>query len=59
MSTTESALTAHLGMPRGHPGDAFILGIAEELRHHHGIGHVTLQVERDGAACPLAPEHVV
>ena len=59
MSTTETALTAHLVMPAGHPGDNFILGIADELRHHHGIGHVTLQVELDGAACPLAPAHVV
>jgi cobalt-zinc-cadmium efflux system protein len=59
MSTTETALTAHLVMPAGHPGDAFILGVAEELRHHHGIGHVTLQIEQDGTACPLAPEQVV
>ena len=59
LSTTETALTAHLVMPAGHPGDAFILGLAEELRRDHGIGHVTLQVERDGKACPLAPEHVV
>jgi cobalt-zinc-cadmium efflux system protein len=59
LSTTETALTAHLVMPAGHPGDAFILGLAEELRRGHGIGHVTLQVERDGKACPLAPEHVV
>ena len=59
MSTTETALTAHLVMPGGHPGDTFILGVADELRHHHGIGHVTLQVEIDGRACPLAPAHVV
>jgi cobalt-zinc-cadmium efflux system protein len=59
LSTTETALTAHLVMPAGHPGDPFILGLAEELRRDHGIGHVTLQVERDGKACPLAPEHVV
>jgi cobalt-zinc-cadmium efflux system protein len=60
MSTTEVALTAHLVMPGGHPGDAFLLGLAHELRHRHGIGHVTLQVETDAsAACPLAPEHVL
>jgi cobalt-zinc-cadmium efflux system protein len=59
MSTTETALTAHLVMPAGHPGDAFVLGVAEELREHHGIGHVTLQIERDGTLCPLAPEHIV
>jgi cobalt-zinc-cadmium efflux system protein len=59
MSTTETALTAHLVTPAGHPGDSFTLGIAEELRHHYGIGHATLQVEMDAKACPLAPEHVV
>jgi len=59
MSTTEIALTAHLVMPDGHPGDAFTLGLADELRTHHGIDHATIQVERDGAACPLAPERVV
>ena len=31
MSTTETALTAHLVMPGGHPGDAFLREIAEEL----------------------------
>jgi cobalt-zinc-cadmium efflux system protein len=59
MSTTETALTAHLVMPEGHPGDAFILAVSEGLRHHHGIGHVTLQIEMDAGACPLTPEHVV
>ena len=59
MSTTETALTAHLVTPSGHPGDAFILEVAEELRHHYGIGHATLQVETDARACPLASEHVV
>ena len=47
MSTTETALTAHLVMPQGHPGDAFLREVASELEHHHRIGHVTLQVERD------------
>ena len=47
MSTTETALTAHLVMPRGHPGDAFLREIAEELEHHHAIGHATVQIEQD------------
>ncbi len=59
MSTTEVALTAHLVMPGGHPGDAFLLHAADQLRREHGIVHMTLQVETDGKACPLAPEHVV
>jgi cobalt-zinc-cadmium efflux system protein len=59
MSTTETALTAHLVVPAGHPGDAFLLDICEALRARFNIGHTTLQVETSGAACPLAPEHVV
>ena len=60
MSTTETALTAHLVMPGGHPGDAALLGLAETVRARFGIGHVTLQVETDPAtACPLKPETVV
>ncbi|QIG54791.1 cation transporter [Altererythrobacter sp. BO-6] len=52
MSTTETALTAHLVMPAGHPGDAFLREVAHGLEHNHGIRHVTLQVEttRDCAA---------
>lgn len=47
MSTTETALTAHLVMPAGHPGDAFLREIAHELSHHHRIGHTTVQIESD------------
>lgn len=47
MSTTETALTAHLVMPGGHPGDGFLAEIAHELAHHHRIGHATVQIERD------------
>jgi len=45
MSTTETALTAHLVIPGGHPGDDFLHDIAEELEHHHRIHHTTIQVE--------------
>ena len=47
MSTTETALTAHLVMPSGHPGDGLLREIAEELAHHHRIGHATVQLEMD------------
>ncbi len=47
MSTTETALTAHLVIPAGHPGDAFLGEVAEGLEHRFGIGHATMQVERD------------
>jgi len=52
MSTTETALTAHLVMPGGHPGDDFLREIAEELEHHHRIGHATVQVEISREDCP-------
>ena len=47
MSTTETALTAHLLMPGGHPDDAFFAEAATELEHRFGIKHSTLQVGRD------------
>ncbi|WP_120716296.1 cation diffusion facilitator family transporter [Tsuneonella amylolytica] len=46
MSTTEAALTAHLVMPRGHPGDVFLRSLAHDLEHDHAIGHVTVQIEQ-------------
>jgi cobalt-zinc-cadmium efflux system protein len=60
MSTTDTALTAHLVVPGGHPGDEFLMRAASELRHRFGIGHTTLQIEIDeDTACRLAPDHVV
>lgn len=48
MSTTETALTAHLVMPGGHPRDAFLSQLADQLDHRFGIGHTTVQVETNG-----------
>ncbi len=48
MSTTETVLTAHLAMPAGHPGDAFLDSVQAMLRDRFGIGHATLQVEIGG-----------
>jgi cobalt-zinc-cadmium efflux system protein len=60
MSTTEIALTCHLVMPGGHPGDAFIHGLAEELAIRFKINHATVQIEVDQhLACALAPDDVV
>jgi cobalt-zinc-cadmium efflux system protein len=60
MSTTETALTAHLVMPAGNPGDAFLIETCRELQRRFGIGHATLQVETsDDVDCALAPDHVV
>ena len=60
MSTTETALTCHLVMPAGHPGDTFLGETADELQHQFKIAHVTLQIELDdAAACAFEPDHVV
>lgn len=45
MSTTETALTAHLVMPSGYPGGAFLREVAHELDHRFRIGHATVQVD--------------
>jgi cobalt-zinc-cadmium efflux system protein len=45
LSTTEIALTCHIVMPDGHPGDVALHHAAAELEEHFGIGHVTLQPE--------------
>jgi cobalt-zinc-cadmium efflux system protein len=58
MSTTEPVLTAHLVMPAGCPGDAFLAEARAMLHERFGIGHATLQVETgqmDTRAC--APGH--
>jgi cobalt-zinc-cadmium efflux system protein len=61
MSTTEVALTAHLVIPDGHPGDDFLGRVCHEIHDRFGIGHSTLQVETasGSAPCALAPDHVV
>ena len=53
MSTTEFALTAHLVMPDGFPGDAFLHDCAHAIEHKFGITHSTLQVEIGGGDCGL------
>lgn len=45
ISTTEVALTAHLVMPGGHPGDAALARVAHDLEHRFGVHHATLQIE--------------
>ena len=54
MSTTEAALTVHLVMPEGHPGDAFLIDLQHRLAHDFGIDHMTAQIELgDGAECRM------
>ena len=45
MSTTEFALTAHLVMPEGFPGDLFLADCAQGIAHRFAITHSTFQVE--------------
>lgn len=46
MSTTDVALTCHLVMPGGYPGDVAIDEIARGLKEQFGIQHTTLQSEQ-------------
>jgi cobalt-zinc-cadmium efflux system protein len=50
-STTETVLTAHLVMPGGPPGDAFLTTLAEQLHDRFDIDHMTVQIEQGEADC--------
>lgn len=51
LSTTETALTAHLVRPDGRLDDALLAEVSAELKAHHNIGHTTLQIECGERAC--------
>jgi len=60
LSTTQTALTCHLVMPQGHPGDPFLRDVAHELETRFAISHTTVQIEcSEDLACSLAPDHVI
>jgi cobalt-zinc-cadmium efflux system protein len=60
LSTTETAMTAHLLRPQNGDGDSFLHAACEGLASRFRIGHATLQVETDAtSACRLAPAEVV
>lgn len=60
ISTTETALTCHVVIPSGHPGDRFLIDAAHELAHDFKIGHATIQIEvSEDTPCALAPDDVV
>lgn len=58
MSTTETALTAHLIKPNANNDDALIVQASKELHERFGIEHSTLQWERndDLYSCGVANE---
>ena len=58
MSTTEFALTAHLVIPGGFPGDRFLADCAHTIEHRFRIGHSTFQVEI-GEDCAREPRHTL
>jgi cobalt-zinc-cadmium efflux system protein len=53
MSTTETALTAHLVRPEPDGLDQFRSSLAQALKNRFGVRHATLQIERSrGDDCP-------
>jgi cobalt-zinc-cadmium efflux system protein len=61
MSTTETAITAHLIKPDGVIDDGLLCQVKEELHRRFSINHVTIQCECGDAAypCQQEPEHMV
>ena len=60
MSTTETAMTAHVTRPDNPDCDAFLHAACEGLEKKFKIGHCTLQVETGGAElCRLSPAEAV
>lgn len=61
MSTTETALTVHLVIPAGYPGDPFRADACKMLRDKFKIAHSTIQIELGNAEhrCELACADVV
>ena len=59
LSTTETALTAHLVRPGASLDDAFLKDVCLHLRERFRAGHATLQVEGGEGVCASAPDHLI
>lgn len=60
MSTTKTALTCHLVMPAGHPGDAFLSEASHMLASRFKIDHATFQIEvSEDSECNLESDDVI
>lgn len=61
MSTTETALTAHLVRPRAGLDDGLLQQACQDLKARFAIHHATLQIEQGGGdgVCDLAADEVV
>ncbi|RAS38113.1 cation diffusion facilitator family transporter [Paraburkholderia bryophila] len=57
LSTTGNALSAHLVMPAGHPGDESLDAIVIVLRERFSMQHATLQVDLGTTEHHCAMEH--
>ena len=54
MSTSEIALTVHLVVRDGHPGDDFLSRVADQLHRDYAIEHTTIQIETGVQLCALS-----
>lgn len=60
MSTSKIALTWHLVMPNGHPGDAFLMDASHMLVSRYRIDRATFQIEvAENSDCDLKPDDVI
>ncbi len=59
LSTTETALTAHLTKPDAQVDDALLTQMNRELHDRFGIEHTTIQLERVDADCDQASTDAV
>jgi cobalt-zinc-cadmium efflux system protein len=50
VGTSGASLSAHLMIPQGHPGDAFLVSANASLKRCFGIEHTTLQIETGDTA---------
>tara|TARA_R110000765_G_scaffold165405_4_gene270389 strand:- start:168 stop:1127 length:960 start_codon:yes stop_codon:yes gene_type:complete len=53
MSTSETAMTAHLVLPRGHPGRGFLASVQKEMKARFSIHHITIQIELEDEEADL------
>ena len=62
MSTNETAMTAHLVLPGGHPGKRFLFDVQKALQTQFAIHHCTIQIELEDEEADLCgtqcePQH--
>jgi cobalt-zinc-cadmium efflux system protein len=53
MSTSETAMTAHLVLPVGHPGKGFLATVQKEMNTLFSIQHITIQIELENEEADL------